>query len=84
MPKVNCAVAGCSSSTYGINNGEKKPCLEHGDKNVVKGQCPNCERLYSLYCFLAKMTKGKDRDAWIQVLKRENPNRTKRTPKKQR
>ena len=23
---------------------EKEPCLEYGDKNVVKGQCPNCER----------------------------------------
>ena len=27
------------------------------------------------------MTKGKERDAWIQVLKRENPNRSKLTPK---
>ena len=27
------------------------------------------------------MTKGKERDAWIQALKRENPNRTKWTPK---
>ena len=27
------------------------------------------------------MTKDKKRDAWIQALKRENPNRTKLTPK---
>ena len=34
MPKVNCAVVGCSSNTYGINKWKKEPCLEHGDKNV--------------------------------------------------
>ena len=61
MPKVNCAVVGCSS-TYGINKWKNELCLEHGDKNVVKGQCPNCERPYSLYCFLAEMTR-------IQALK---------------
>ena len=81
MPKVNCAIVGCSSSTYGINKSKKEPCLEHGHKNVVKEQCPNCERPYSPYCFPAEMTKGKERDAWIQALKRENPNRTKWTPK---
>ena len=48
MPKVNCGFVGCSSSTYGINKWEKEPCLEHGDKNIVKGQCPNCERPLSL------------------------------------
>ena len=60
MPKVNCGFVGCSSSTYGINKWEKEPCLEHGDKNVVKGQCPNCERPLSLYCFPAEMKKGKE------------------------
>ena len=59
MPKVNCAVVGCSSSTYGINKQRKERCLEHGDKNVVKGQCLNCERPYSLYCFPTEMTKAK-------------------------
>ena len=50
MPKVNCTVLGCnSSSTYGINKWKKEPCLEHGNKNVVNRQCPNCERCpYSL------------------------------------
>ena len=78
MPKVNCAVVGCSTEK---NKWKKEPCLEPGEKSVVKGQCPNCERPYSLACFPAEMTKGKERDAWIQVLKRENPNRTKWTPK---
>ena len=59
--------------------------LEHGDKNVVKGQCPNCERpvfiIYTLYCFAAEMSQGKERDEWNQALKRENPNRTKWTTK---
>ena len=27
MPKVNCAVVGCSSSTCGINKWKKEPCL---------------------------------------------------------
>ena len=39
---------------------EKKPCSEHGNKNVVKGQRPNCELPYSLYCFPAEMAKGKE------------------------
>ena len=62
MPKVKCVVVGCSSSTYGINNRKKEPCLEHGDKNVVKGQCPNCERPHNLKCFPVEMTKDKERD----------------------
>ena len=44
MPKVNCAFVGCSSSICGIIKWKKEPCLEYEDKNVVKGQCPNCER----------------------------------------
>ena len=28
MPKVNCAVVGWSSSTYGINKWEKEPYLD--------------------------------------------------------
>ena len=64
MLKVNCAVAGCSSSTYGINTWKKETKnvdLKHGDKNVVKEQCPNCERSYSHYCFPAEMKKSKER-----------------------
>ena len=79
IPKLNCALVGCSnSSTYGIS--EKKSCLEHGYKSIVKGQCPNCEIRYSFYCFPAEMTNGKKRDEWIQPLKWESPNRTKCTP----
>ena len=44
---------------------KKEPCLEHEDKNVVKKQCPNFERLYRLYCFPAEITKGKEKDEWI-------------------
>ena len=62
MPKVNCAIVGCSSSTYGIKIWKKKPCLEHGDKNAVDEQCPNCDRLYGFYYFPAEMTKGKERE----------------------
>ena len=67
---------------YLRNSGKKEPCLEHEGKNVIKGQCPNFERLHNLYCFPAKMTKGKERDAQIQALKRVNPNRRKWTPKR--
>ena len=44
-------------------------------------QCPNREIPYSVYCFPAEMTKGKERDARIQALQRENQNRTNWTPK---
>ena len=60
---------------------KKEPCLEHEDKNFVKEQCPNFKRPYHLYCFPAEMTKGKEKDEWIQALKGENPNRTKWTSK---
>ena len=36
MPKVNCAVVVCSSSTYGINKWKKEPCLEHKTKMSLK------------------------------------------------
>ena len=49
MPKVNCDVVGCSSSTYRINKRKKEPFVEHGDKNVVKGRFPNCERPYTVF-----------------------------------
>ena len=42
--------------TYETNKWEE-PFLKHGDKNVVKGQCSNCERPYSLYSFPAEMIK---------------------------
>ena len=61
MPQVSCAVDECSSCTYGINQWRKEPCLEYRGKNVVKGQCPICGRPYSLCCFPAEMTKGKER-----------------------
>ena len=51
MPKVNCAVVGCSSSTYGINDWKKEPWLERGDKNVIEGYYPNGKRRFSFYCF---------------------------------
>ena len=76
MPKVNCDVVGCSSSTYRINKRKKEPFLEHVDKNVVKGQFPNCERPYTVFQLRWQKTK-RERDAWIQAFKRENPSRTK-------
>ena len=61
MSKVNCAFVRCSSNNCGINKWKKVPSFEQGDKNLVKGQCPNCERPYSLYCFPAELTKGKEK-----------------------
>ena len=46
---------------------KKEPCLaclEHGDKTVVKGQCPNYKRPYGLYCVPAEMKKGQ-RETWM-------------------
>ena len=69
MPKINCATVGYNSSTYGVNKWKKEPCLEHGDKNVVKGHCPNYERLIVFAVFHLKWQRVK-RDEWIQALKR--------------
>ena len=60
MSEVNCAFVRCSGSTYGINKRKKVPSLEHGDKKLVNGQCPNCERPDSIYCFPAETTKGRE------------------------
>ena len=66
MPKVNCDVVGCSSSTYRINKRKKEPLVEHGDKNVVKGQFPNCERPYTVFQLRwQKNKRERERDAWI-------------------
>ena len=54
MPKINCATVGYNSSTYRVNKWKKEPCLEHGDKNVVKGHCPNYERLIVFAVFHLK------------------------------
>ena len=51
MLKVNCGVVRCSSGTYGINKWKKEPYLEHGDKNIVEWQCPNCEDLIVFIVF---------------------------------
>ena len=72
MPKVN----------SGINKLKKEPCLEHGGKDLVKEQCPNCERSCSLYYFLTEMEKGKERDEWIQALKTRKSKQNKLDPKK--
>ena len=80
MLKVNCGVVRCSSGTYGINKWKKEPYLEHGDKNIVEWQCPNCERPYSLYCFPVEMKKGKKRDMdlneRIQTEQQKEPQKT--------
>ena len=81
MPKVNCAVVGYSSRTYGINKWNfKEPCLEHGDKSVVNGQCSNCERSLMFSSWDDKRQKERCIDSGSQTRKSEQ---NKMDPKKQ-
>lgn len=72
MPKVNCAVIGCSNSTYKLKKWRDQPCEKHNQPN--KRSC--CPPPFRLYCFPSKLKKSLERQKWVNLLKRENRNKT--------
>ena len=50
MPKVNCAIIGCTNSTYRLNKWKKEVCNEH-EQNISTKKCSLCENPFLLYKF---------------------------------
>ena len=78
MPKVNCAVIGCTNSTYQLNKWTLKVCDAHHHPGscITKGNCKDCEKPFALYCFPSVLKNGEKRKLWIKALKRENKDKT--------
>ena len=70
MPKVNCAVIGCTISTYRLNKWKKEVCNEH-EQNISSKECSLCEKPFLFYKFPAAKQKNKERQLWIKALIRK-------------
>lgn len=79
MPKVNCAVIGCSNSTYKLNKWKSRPCEIHGTTSRVN--C-GCEVPLRLFCFPSSLRNSRDRQRWVDLLKRETSSKGKWQPTK--
>ena len=63
MPKVNCAVKGCTNSTYRLNKWKKEVCNEH-KQNISRKECSLCEKPFLLCKFPAAKQKKKKKDSY--------------------
>ena len=77
MPKVNCAVVGCTNNKYRSNKWKNEVCEGHNKK---KGEC-QCNRPFQLYCFPSTLRNNEQRQCWIKNMKRENANKSIWKPK---
>ena len=76
MPKVNCAVIGCSNSTYKLNKWKAESCEKHG---VKKKDC-DCAAPFKLFCFPSILRNSKQRSKWVELLRRETTAKGKWEP----
>jgi hypothetical protein len=76
MVNTNCAVISCANSKYKIKKWKKKICEEH---NIIQEVC-GCKVPFKLYCFPSALRNKESRERWINLMKREGPNKTKWTP----
>ena len=72
MPKVNCAVIGCSNSTYRLNKWKKSVCEQHAP--ATKNDCV-CAVPFKLFCFPSTLRNSRDRSKWVKLLRREIPGK---------
>ena len=79
MVNVNCAVVGCSNSTYQLKKWKGKVCEKHGVKR--QGEC-GCDVPFKLYNFPSELRNGEARERWVNLMKREGPNKAKWLPTK--
>ena len=67
MGKHNCAVIGCTNSSYQLDKWRNNPCAIHaGQNHDVCG----CELPYRLYCFPGPKRFAEQRERWIRCVKR--------------
>ena len=82
MPKVNCAVINCSSSTYKLKKWKEEICYEHNDFDISykREDCIHCTPPFKLYCFSSILRNAELRNKWIRALKRQNKDKTEWKP----
>ena len=63
MPKVSCAVIGCTNSTKQLNKWTWGICDAHHHLGscITKGNCKDCEKPLALYCFPSVLNIGEER-----------------------
>ena len=71
MPKVNCAVIGCTNSTYQLNKWTLEICdaNHHPGSCITKGNCKDCEKSFALYCFPSFLKNEEKRKLYIKERK---------------
>ena len=73
MGGQNCAVIGCTNSTYRLEKWKKTSCTIHN--GFVKGNC-SCEPPFRLYCFPGQIRHNEKREKWIRLLRRIMQSKT--------
>lgn len=66
--KVNCAVIGCTNSSYKLALWKKTPCFIH--EGTTQSEC-GCEPPFRMFCFPSEKRNGEKRDHWVRLLRRE-------------
>ncbi|XP_012562119.2 uncharacterized protein LOC105847239 [Hydra vulgaris] len=66
--KVNCAVIGCTNSSYKLEKLKNKTCFQHEGK--ILSEC-GCELPFRMFCFPSLKRNSEKRKHWISQLRRE-------------
>ena len=74
--KGNCAVIGCTNSSYRLNKWKKEICVTHNRPHQL---CP-CDRPFKLLFFPGKIRYIEQRETWIRLLRRETSSKSKWEP----
>ena len=69
MGPSNCAVIGCTNSTYRLKKWEESLCYEPNHNGILKKHC-GCNPPYRLYMFPSLKRNGEKRKQWVDLLKR--------------
>ena len=80
MGPANCAVIGCTNSTYKLKKWQISLCCEPGHDNIMKKEC-GCTQPFSFYMFPSELRNGDKRREWISRMKREIAKKLPWTPR---
>ena len=82
MPKENCAVINCSSSTYKLKKWKQEICYEPNDfdSSCKREDRIHCTPSLKLSCFPSISGNLELRIKWIRALKRQNKEKTEWKP----
>ena len=80
MGPANCAVIGCTNSTYNLKKWQQTECIKPEHENKLQMEC-GCTQLFRLFMFPSELKNGERRKQWITLTKRETLKKTHWTPK---